>query len=111
MIYVGIDLAWTDKRPSGVCILNNSGQILFWETALLNDNDIGGIIKNFNDEQLQIAIDAPLVVPNENGSRSCDRLFRKHRVHGHALGIFVSNRTFLNKTYGKIRGEELTQTL
>lgn len=111
MIYVGIDLAWTNKRPSGVCILNNSGQILFWETALLKDNDIVGIIKNFNDEQVQIAIDAPLVVPNENGSRPCDRLFRKHRVHGHALGIFVSNRIFLNKTYGMIRGEELTQTL
>ena len=111
MIYVGIDLAWTNKRPSGVCVLNNSGKILFWETALLKDNDIVNIIQKYNDGKLQIAIDAPLVVPNENGSRPCDRLFRKHRVHGYALGIFVSNRAFLNKTYGLIRGEYLTKTL
>lgn len=111
MIYVGIDLAWTNKRPSGLCILNDFGQILFWETALLGDKDIVDIIQKYNNATLQIAIDAPLVVPNENGSRPCDRLFRKHRVHGHALGIFVSNRTFLNKTYGMIRGEILTQTL
>ena len=111
MIYVGIDLAWTLKRPSGVCILNDSGQVLFWETALLEDDDITSIIQKFNDGELQIAIDAPLVVPNESGSRPCDRLFRKHRVHGHALGIFVSNRAFLNKTYGMIRGEQLTQKL
>ncbi len=111
MIYVGIDLAWTKKRPSGLCILNDSGQILFWETALLRDKDIVDVIQKYNDGTLQIAIDAPLVVPNENGSRPCDRLFRKHRVHGHALGIFVSNRAFLNKTYGMIRGELLTQTL
>ena len=110
MIYVGIDLAWTKKRPSGLCILNDSGQILFWETALLRDKDIVDVIQKYNDGTLQIAIDAPLVVPNENGSRPCDRLFRKHRVHGHALGIFVSNRAFLNKTYGMIRGELLTQT-
>ena len=111
MIYVGIDLAWTNKRPSGLCILNDSGQILFWETALLEDSDIVAIIQKYDDGTLQIAVDAPLVVPNENGSRPCDRLFRKHRVHGHALGIFVSNRVFLNKTYGMIRGELLTQTL
>ena len=111
MIYVGIDLAWTNKRPSGLCILNDSGQILFWETALLEDSDIVAIIQKYDDGTLQIAIDAPLVVPNENGSRPCDRLFRKHRVHGYALGIFVSNRAFLNKTYGMIRGEILTQTL
>ena len=111
MIYVGIDLAWTNKRPSGLCILNDSGQILFWETALLEDSDIVAIIQKYDDGPLQIAIDAPLVVPNENGSRPCDRLFRKHRVHGYALGIFVSNRAFLNKTYGMIRGELLTQIL
>ena len=111
MIYVGIDLAWTNKRPSGLCILDNSGQILFWETALLDDSDFVAIIQKYDDGTLQIAIDAPLVVPNENGSRPCDRLFRKHRVHGYALGIFVSNRAFLNKTYGMIRGEILTQTL
>ena len=111
MIYVGIDLAWTYRRPSGLCILNDSGQILFWETALLEDDDIVDIIQKYDDGTLQMAIDAPLIVPNENGSRPCDRLFRKHRVHGHALGIFVSNRAFLNKTYGMIRGEILTQTL
>ena len=111
MIYVGIDLAWTNKRPSGLCILNDSGQIIFWETALLKDHEIVDIIQKVNDGPLQIAIDAPLIVPNENGSRPCDRLFRKHRVHGHALGIFVSNRAFLNKTYGMIRGELLTQAL
>ena len=61
-------------------------------------------------DHFQIAIDAPLVVPNENGSRPCDRLFRKHRIHGHALGILSPNRAFLNKTYGMIRGELLTQS-
>ena len=66
-------------------VFSDSGQILFWETALLRDKDIVDVIQKYNDGTLKIAIDAPLVVPNENGSRPCDRLFRKHRVHGHAL--------------------------
>ena len=77
MNYVGIDLAWTNKRPSGLCILNDSGQIIFWETALLGDDEIVDIIQKVNDGPLQIAIDAPLIVPNENGSRPCDEAFSK----------------------------------
>lgn len=111
MKFIGIDLAWTYKNESGICVIDESGEVLILESAVFSDEDIVKIIKNYSDEILHIAIDAPLVVNNETGSRQAERDLQRARIHGHRLFAFNSNRTFMTKAYKGIRGEVLSQLI
>ncbi|MEK6839379.1 MAG: DUF429 domain-containing protein, partial [Nanoarchaeota archaeon] len=69
------------------------------------------IIKQYvNTKDALIAIDAPLIVPNEEGRREAERvvglLFRKYNAGAHP-----SNRKRLSQWSGTIRGEVLTKYL
>lgn len=76
--YIGIDLAGSPRRPSGICILDDKMNA---QTFLAySDYEIIKIVKNA--EPLVIAIDAPLFLPKGRKSlserenihlRSCDR--------------------------------------
>lgn len=111
MKFIGIDLAWTYKNESGICVMDENGEVLILESAVFSDEDIVKIIKNYSDEMLHIAIDAPLVVNNETGSRQAERDLQRGRIHGHRLFAFNSNRTFMTKAYKGIRGEVLSQLI
>lgn len=111
MKFIGIDLAWTYKNESGICVMDESGEVLKLESAVFSDEDIVNIIKNYSDEILHISIDAPLVVNNESGSRQAERDLQRARINGHRLFAFNSNRTFLTKTFKSIRGEVLSQLI
>lgn len=111
MKFIGIDLAWTYKNESGICVIDESGEVLVLESAVFSDKDIVNIIKTYSDEILHIAIDAPLVVNNETGSRQAERDLQRGRIHGHRLFAFNSNRTFMTKAYKGIRGEVLSNLI
>lgn len=111
MKFIGIDLAWTYKNESGICVMDESGEVLILESAVFSDEDIANIIKTYSDEILHIAIDAPLIVNNETGSRQAERDLQRGRIHGHRLFAFNSNRTFLTKTFKSIRGEVLSKLI
>lgn len=111
MKFIGIDLAWTYKNESGICVIDESGEVLLLESAVFSDEDLVNIIKKYSNEKLQIAIDAPLVVNNESGSRDAERELMKSRINGHRLYAFNSNRTFLTKTFKGIRGEVLSEKI
>ena len=111
MKFIGIDLAWTYKNESGVCVIDENGEVLTLESAVFSDEDIVNIIKNYSDEILHIAIDAPLVVNNETGSRQAEGDLQRARINGHRLFAFNSNRTFLTKTFKSIRGEVLSKLI
>lgn len=111
MKFIGIDLAWTYKNESGICVIDESGEVLILESAVFSDEDIVNIIKNYSDEVLHIAIDAPLVVNNETGSRQAERDLQRRRINGHRLFAFNSNRTFMTKAYKGIRGEVLSNLI
>lgn len=111
MKFIGIDLAWTYKNESGICVLDDDGKVLLIESAVFSDTDIVNIIKKYSSDQLSIAIDAPLVVNNENGSREAERELMKSRINGHRIYAFNSNRTFLTKTFKGIRGEVLSRLI
>lgn len=108
MKFIGIDLAWTYKNESGICVMDERGEVLTLESQVFSDEDIVNIIKNYSDEILHIAIDAPLVVNNETGSRQAEGDLQRARINGHRLFVFNSNRTFLTKTFKSIRGEILS---
>ncbi|MGO1922811.1 MAG: DUF429 domain-containing protein [Jeotgalicoccus sp.] len=111
MKFIGIDLAWTYKNESGICVIDESGDVLVLESAVFSDENLVNIIKTYSGEKLHIAIDAPLVVNNETGSRQAERDLQSGRIHGHRLFAFNSNRTFMKKAYKGIRGEMLSNLI
>lgn len=71
----------------------------------MGDDELVSIIRGLSGP-VAVAIDAPLVVPNETGRRECEA--EVQRVYGsrHA-GPHPANRTLLTKVHGRIRGEDL----
>src|SRR3989344_8960954 len=113
MFFIGIDLAWSTKNESGIVILKGDKKkaVLYSNDMVSSDNEIIDYInKNVKKENAFIAIDAPLVVPNEQGRRVAEELvgalFRKYNAGAHP-----ANRKRLGQWSGKIRGEEITKIL
>ena len=73
-VFIGLDLAWSDRNPSGCAVICN--QRLIAHTGTLGDNaEIFRFIENHipDGHPAIVGIDAPIRVPNESGSRRCDR--------------------------------------
>lgn len=75
--FVGLDLAWSPRNATGAVVLEwdgMAGRPRAWESALGDDDALlSFILTGVGDESALVAIDAPLVVPNERGTRPCDR--------------------------------------
>jgi predicted RNase H-like nuclease len=87
MIFVGIDLAWGDRKPDGVCVIDASHR----------STSVTGFAYPIGDSELLallgkllrtspggfLTIDAPIVCPNTTGTRPVDRLTHTlfHREH------------------------------
>ena len=113
MFFVGIDLAWSYKNGSGVAIIDGDekkGNLLSYDILNSDSEIIDYINRNVKDNDAIIAIDAPLVVTNEEGRRDAERivgtLFRKYDAGAHP-----SNRKRLSQWSGTIRGEEIAKLL
>jgi histidinol-phosphate phosphatase family protein len=109
--FVGIDLAWSPRNRSGGAVLAPDGKLLAASGRLGSDDEIVDFIKSGIPAGTPglIAIDAPLVVPNETGSRPCDR--QVAAVFGrYEAGPYPANRRALSR-YGGLRAEALTHHL
>ncbi|MDJ0792206.1 MAG: DUF429 domain-containing protein [Acidimicrobiia bacterium] len=106
---LGIDLAWSDRNPSGVCALSRDGQVL-GEGILRTDDELLQWVRDHAARSAAIAIDAPLLVPNETGKRPCETAVAQAYGSRHA-GPHPSNRTLMTRVTGRIRGEELVRVL
>lgn len=107
MKYIGIDLAWTYKNETGICVLDDEGRVVHLEAHVHTNEEIVEIIKVHHDEDVIIAVDAPLVVNNEGGSRGAEGALMRTKVNGHRLRAFNANRNYFLKVFGEIRGETL----
>ena len=93
---VGIDLAWGERRPDGVCLLQGRGKrVTEIATGLVRgDKDLLGWLRSHvpEDETALLCLDAPVVCPNLRGARPVDRL--THRLfHREQAGAHPANRT------------------
>lgn len=111
MRFIGIDLAWTTKNETGICVLDENAKILHLSAAVYSNEDIINIIKEFYQHPTFVAIDAPVVVPNETGSRPAESELARHLIHNHRIRAFHCSRSYLNKHYGGIRAEEISNDL
>jgi predicted RNase H-like nuclease/ppGpp synthetase/RelA/SpoT-type nucleotidyltranferase len=69
--YVGIDLAWGDKKPTGLAVVDADARLLLVR-AVLGDDEIEAALSAYDGPCL-VAMDAPLVVKNETGMRPAER--------------------------------------
>src|SRR4051794_36373466 len=70
MHFVGIDLAWGEKSPTGVAVLDSNGTLL--EVSAQDTDDSIAVALTPYDGPCLVAIDAPLVVTNPAGNRPCE---------------------------------------
>lgn len=111
MRFIGIDLAWTTKNETGICVLDDGGNILHLSAEVYSNDEIIEIIQEFYQHPTFVAIDAPIVVPNETGSRPAESALARDLIHNHRIRAFHCSRSYLTKHYGSIRAEVIALKL
>ena len=71
MYFVGLDLAWGEKNDTGVAVVDSDGRLLHVSVAQ-DDASIEAAVAPYVAGECLVAIDAPLIVPNETGARPCE---------------------------------------
>lgn len=86
MYFVGVDLAWGQRNPTGVAVLDGAGELKAVGAAG-DDDDVLAQLAPWVGGPCVVAIDAPLVVTNPTGTRPCEtalnRDFRRFDAGAH----------------------------
>lgn len=72
MHFVGLDLAWGERSQTGIAAIDADGRLLHVGAAS-DDDSIAAAIAPFTGGDCLVAIDAPLIVRNETGARTCEK--------------------------------------
>jgi predicted RNase H-like nuclease/ppGpp synthetase/RelA/SpoT-type nucleotidyltranferase len=74
--FVGLDLAWGENRPTGVAVVDGSGELLHVST---HDDDaaITAALAPYVEGECLVAVDAPLIVTNATGNRPAEAALNK----------------------------------
>src|SRR5215213_9202157 len=83
MRYVGVDLAWGTRRPTGLAVLDTQGRLLHLST-MRTDEEILGALAPYVDGDCLVALDAPLIVTNPTGNRPCEAELNRDFARFHA---------------------------
>lgn len=108
---IGIDLAWSPRHRSGGAVLSADGHLLEATATLGSDEEIVAFVTGAipAGQPGLVAVDAPLAVPNETGTRPCDR--RVAEVFGpFQAAPYPANRRLLGR-YGGLRAESIRKRL
>ena len=76
MRFIGLDLAWGERRPTGVAVLDDAGHLLH-VSAVQTDDEVAESLASYVEGDCLVAIDAPLVVVNETGARPAERALNR----------------------------------
>ncbi len=99
--FAGVDLAWKVNPPSaertGVCIVSSSGRVEDLR-LVTSDEELIHIATDY--KAMWIGIDAPLIVPSEEGLRGCERM-----LFSRGLRLLPSSRSYHKRKFGGSRGE------
>jgi predicted RNase H-like nuclease len=106
MRFIGVDLAWGGRNPSGLAVLDEHGRVLAEDLAT-SDADIAAFVAGHDAGGSVLALDAPLVVGNPTGRRACEAELQ-HRYGRVGAGPYPSNLALLG---GRVRAMELVQRL
>ena len=104
MYFVGLDLAWGEKRPTGVAVLDDGGKLVH-VSAQTDDASIRKAVEKFVEGPCVVGIDAPLIVENETGNRPAEAALNKD-FRAFQSGAHPANKgkpEFANGTRGATR--------
>ena len=76
MHFVGVDLAWGHRSPTGLTALDADGTLQYVGVAG-DDADLLGQVQPYVGGDCVVAVDAPLVVTNPTGNRPCEAALNK----------------------------------
>lgn len=68
MHFVGVDLAWGGRRPTGLAVLDDAGHLVH-VSSVVTDEEIVATLEPWTDGPCLVAFDAPLIVTNPTGNR------------------------------------------
>ncbi len=71
MYLVGVDLAWGEKKPTGLAVLDERGHLVH-VSAAGPDEEVVAALEPFVAGDCLVAVDAPLVVRNATGNRPAE---------------------------------------
>ncbi|MFI2708419.1 DUF429 domain-containing protein, partial [Nocardioides sp. CER28] len=71
MYFVGVDLAWGERRPTGLAVLDEAGRLVHVSQAM-HDDEIVAALAPYVENDCLVAIDAPLIVKNATGIRAAE---------------------------------------
>jgi predicted RNase H-like nuclease len=106
MRFIGVDLAWGKRNPSGLAAIDRGGKVVA-EAIATTDAEIAAFVSAHDGDGAVLALDAPLVVRNQAGRRACEAELQ--RRYGRAgAGPYPSNLALLG---GAARAMELVKRL
>ena len=76
MHFVGVDLAWGDRKPTGLAVLDDEGRLVHVSAATTDDTIVEALAPYVENDCL-VAIDAPLIVTNATGNRPAEAALNK----------------------------------
>ncbi|GAC1536536.1 MAG: DUF429 domain-containing protein [Candidatus Velthaea sp.] len=89
--FLGLDLAWSDRNPSGCAALDGAGRLLDVRADLRTDAQVLDWIRTWIGDRGILGIDMPTIVRNASGIRPCERelaaVFRRHHAAPHPANL------------------------
>ena len=76
MHFIGVDLAWGVRRPTGLAVLDEDGRLLH-VSAARSDDEIVAALEPYVAGDCLVALDAPLIVTNATGNRPAETALNK----------------------------------
>jgi len=77
MKFVGIDIAWSERNPSGVAVIGSDGTLVSASGNLRTNDDLCEFAGLGDQGDMVVAIDAPLIVKNATKQRMVERELTK----------------------------------
>jgi len=77
--FIGVDLAWSERNPTGLCLISLDARAELQENSNPTSNEeiVGWILEHAPGSAI-VAIDAPLIIKNQMGARQVDKLVTKY---------------------------------
>jgi predicted RNase H-like nuclease len=89
--FLGLDLAWSDRNPSGLAALDEDGRLLDVRADVRDDAAILAWVRGQLGPRGVIGIDMPTIVRNATGIRPCERelasVFRRYHAAPHPANL------------------------
>ena len=102
MRFLGLDLAWSARNPSGVAALDGTGRVVEARADLGGDAELLAWVRSHLDATTVIGIDMPTIVRNPTGMRPCERELARDFRRFHAAPHPANLRRFPDG--GRARG-------